>query len=147
VEVLQAYSSRGRHYESCLDKILVAKEKTHPSRQMHQLKAKSSAKLIHRLTSKQIAEMTARYRQGWSSRRLAKVYGVSKTSVVILLRDAGIPIRRQGLGDCQADDVIQRYAAGASLAVIGKAHGVSADTIRKLLIRQGTTLRRPWDRP
>ncbi|QHK19834.1 hypothetical protein GU243_08905 [Pseudarthrobacter psychrotolerans] len=91
--------------------------------------------------------MTDRYQQGWSSRRLAEVYGVSKTSIVILLREADIPIRRQGLGDFQVEGVIEHYAAGASLAAIGKAHQVSADTVRKLLLAQGIKLRNPWDHP
>jgi len=93
VEVLQGYSNRGRHYETRFDKILSAKEKTSPPRKPRQCRARSSAKLIHRVTTKRIAEMTDRYQQGWSSRRLAETYTLSKTSVVQLLRETGVPIR------------------------------------------------------
>lgn len=147
VEVLQAYSSRGRHYETRFDKVLEATNNSASVRKPRKPKGKSSAKIVHRLTAIDQADIAARYQQGWSSRRLAEAYGISKTSIVILLREADIPIRRQSLADSHTDDIIERYAAGASLAAIGDEHGVSADTIRKLLLKQGITLRRPWDHP
>jgi uncharacterized protein (DUF433 family) len=147
VEVLQAYSSRVRHYETRFDKILEATNKLTTARKPRKPKAKSSAKIVHRLTAVDQTDITARYQQGWSSRRLAEVYGVSKTSIVVLLREAGVPIRCQGLGDCQADDIIERYANGASFAAISDEYGVSADTVRKLLLKQEIKLRSPWDRP
>jgi hypothetical protein len=97
VEVLQAYSSKGRHYESRLDKILVAKEKTHPPQKPRRCKAKSSAKLIHRLTSDQVNDMTDRYQQGWSSRRPAKVYGVSKTASIFCFEKQASPFAAKAL--------------------------------------------------
>ncbi|WP_196810959.1 hypothetical protein [Arthrobacter sp. 35W] len=147
MEVLQAYSSRGRHYESRLDKILAATIKSVAVRKPRQPRAKSSAKIVHRLTVDDQVNIAARYQQGCSSRQLAEAYKVSKTSIVILLRESGIPIRRQGLSDFKADDIAKHYAAGASLAAIGNVYGVSADTVRKLLLRQGITLRNPWDHP
>ncbi|MHA7268395.1 hypothetical protein [Arthrobacter sp. HLT1-20] len=147
MEVLQGYASRGHHYESRFDKILVSTTKSVAARKSRNSNQKSSAKIVHRLTAIDQATIAARYQQGWSSRRLADVYGISKTSIVIMLRESDIPIRRQGLRDSQADDIAMHYAAGASLAAIGKAHDVSADTVRKLLLKQGITLRNPWDRP
>lgn len=147
VEVLQAYSRRGRHYETRFDKILETTKKSVTARKPRKHAAKSSAKIVHRLTSADQADIAARYQQGCSSRQLAETYAISKTSVVILLREAGVPIRRQGLGNCQANNIIKYYAAGASLSAIGKVYGVSADTVRKLLLKQGITLRNPWDHP
>jgi|GEM_PF-1177369 len=147
VEVLQAYSSRGRHYEISFDKILETTNKSEAVRELRKPKAKSSAKIVHRLTAIEQADIAARYQQGWSFRRLAEAYGVSKTSIVILLREVDIPIRRQGLGGCQTDDIIERYANGALLAAIGDEYGASADTVRKLLLKQEVTLRKSWGYP
>ena len=147
MELLQAYSNRGRHYEGRFDKVLAVKHNERPPRKPHRHREKSSAKLVHRLAADQVTEMTGRYRQGWSSRRLAATYAISKTSVVQLLREVGVPIRRQGLAESHAKEIVDRYAAGASLAAIGTAYAVSADTVRKLLIRQGVALRRPWEHP
>lgn len=147
MEVLQAYSSRGRHYESRFDTILKTAVKPTASRKSREHAAKSSAKVVHRLTATDQADITVRYQQGWSSRRLAETYGLSKTSVVALLREKGIPIRYQGLDDSQIQEIIQHYAAGASLAATGKAYSVSAETIRNLLKKQGVAPRNPWDHP
>lgn len=141
------YSSKGRHYETRFDKILETTNRSAAARKPQKPKAKSSAKIVHRLTAVDQADITARYQQGWSSRRLAEVYGVSKTNIVILLREAGTPIRNQCLGDCRADGIIERYATGASLAAIGNEYGVAADTVRKLLLKPEIKLRNPWDHP
>lgn len=109
--------------------------------------AKSSAKVVYRLTTADQADIAARYSQGALSRQLAESYGVSKTSIVNLLREAGVPVRYQSLDDSQVQEVIQRYAAGASLVAVGKAYGVSAETVRNLFKKHGVTLRNPWDRP
>ncbi|QHK19831.1 hypothetical protein GU243_08890 [Pseudarthrobacter psychrotolerans] len=147
MEVLQAYSSRGRHYATRFDKLLEATNKSTTVRKPRKPQAKSSAKIVHRLTAIDQADIAARYQQGWSSRQLAEVYSVSKTSIVALLREAGVPIRRQGLSDSYVQEITKHYAAGASLAAIGNAYGVSADTVRKLLLKHGITLRNPWDHP
>lgn len=141
------YASRGRHYETRFDKILETGNTSATARRPRKPTAKSSAKVVHRLTARDRADIAARYDQGWSSRRLADTYGISKTSIVILLREADVPIRRQGLSDSLAEEIAAHYAAGASLAAIGKAYGVSADTARKLLLKQGITLRNTWDHP
>jgi len=146
VEVLQVYSSRGRHYETRFNKILETTNKSAAARKPRKLKAKSSAKIVHRLTATEQSDIVARYEQGWSSRRLAETYGASKTSIVILLREAGVPIRNQGLTPAQVREVVALCETGRSLAVVGRVYDVSADT-GKLLLKQGNALRRPWERP
>lgn len=133
VEVLQAYSSRGRHYETRFDKILETTNRPATARKPRRPKAKSSAKIVHRLTAIEQVDIAARYQQGWSSRRLAQVYGVSKTSIVILLREAGIPIRNQGLTADQVREANELHQAGYSLAHIGGRFAVSAEHVRQRL--------------
>lgn len=146
MEVLQAYSNRGRHYGGRLEKILTVANDPAASSSPRSRAQKSSAKIIHRLTKADKAEITARYSQGASSRQLAETYSVSKTSIVALLREKGISIRYQGINDSQIQEIIQHYAAGASLAATGDTYGVSAETVRNLLMKHGFTLRNPWDR-
>lgn len=147
VEVLQVYSSRGRHYETRFDKILAARDRSVTSRMPHKPRERSSAKITYRLTTEDRQAIAARYRTGVSSRVLAEEFVVSKTSVILVLREAGAPIRNQGLSSTGTGEAIRLYEAGHSLAAIGKQMDVSADTIRKALIDQGVRLRSPWDRP
>lgn len=147
MEVLQAYSSRGRHYENRFNTILKTTANPTTRKKPRQHAGKSSAKIVHRLTAADQADIAARYSQGASSRRLAESYSVSKTSIVNILREAGVPIRYQSLDDSQVQELIQCYVAGASLAVVGKIYDVSAETVRNLLKRHNIALRKPWDRP
>jgi hypothetical protein len=93
VEVLQEYSSGGRHYETRFDKILETTNSSTAVRKPLKPKAKSSAKIVHRPTAIDQADIAARYQQGWSARPLAEAYDASKTNIIIVLREAGIPIR------------------------------------------------------
>lgn len=147
VEVLHAYSNKARHYLYHLDQIVEAAKTTPKTQKRRKRPVKSSAKLIYRISRHQIAAMTAHYKQGWSSQRLAKTYGVSKTSVVQLLRDAGVPIRRQGLTAEQAKEAARLYRAGQSLARLGERFVVSPGCVRQSLVKQGVRIRQSWSRP
>lgn len=141
MEVLQGYSNKARHYLYHLDQIVEAAKTAPKTQKRHKPTAKSSAKLIHRISTHQIAAMTDHYKQGWSSQRIATTYGVSKTSVVQLLRDAGVPIRRQGLTAEQATEAARLYRAGQSLARIGERFVVSPGCVRQNLVERGVTIR------
>jgi hypothetical protein len=134
VEVLQAYSSKGRHYETRFDKILETTNRSAAVRKPLKLKAKSSAKIVHRLSAIEQADIAARYQQGWSSRRLAKAYGISKTSIIQLLREANISIRNQGLSSDQVGEARRLHGSGCSLVRIGERFNVSAEHVRQKLM-------------
>lgn len=98
-------------------------------------------KLAQRLDTASKATIIARYRSGESSTSLAAVFGVSKNSVIKLLRDAGVPIRRQGLTNEQIDDAARLYEAGQSLAKIGRQLGVDHGTVWRQLKNCGVRMR------
>ncbi|WP_308204775.1 helix-turn-helix domain-containing protein [Gordonia sputi] len=73
---------------------------------------------------------------------------MSKTRVATILREQGVPLRRQGLTDEQVSEAMQLYETGKSLATLGAHFGVSHATIANVLKKHGVRLRpRPgWRR-
>lgn len=98
-------------------------------------------KLSQRLAPSTINELIKHYKNGKSSYELAKVFDISKGSVIKLLRAAGIAIRNQGLTDGQIREAVELYASGRSLTKIGKHFGVEHGTIRRALKKRGVRMR------
>jgi hypothetical protein len=83
----------------------------------------------------------ARYEAGESSIALGRTFGIGKNSVIRLLRDAGVPIRNQGLSDDQITEPVRLYESGLSLAKIGIQLGVDHGTVRRQLLKHGVKMR------
>lgn len=98
-------------------------------------------KLNQRLKPAIVAEIVARYQAGETSTAVAAAYGLSKGSVIRLLRDAGVPIRRQGLTDDQTTEAAHLYESGLSLARIGEHFDVDHGTVWRALKNQGVKMR------
>jgi len=98
-------------------------------------------KLDQRLDDQIRAEIVNRYRSGESSSAIGAAYGLNKNSVIKVLRDAGVPIRRQSLTVEQIDDAVRLYEAGKSLAKIGTKLGVDHGTVWRALQKRGVPMR------
>lgn len=100
-------------------------------------------KLDQRLDAETIAQLVADYEAGSSSTKLGRQYGISKTSVLRLLHEAGATIRRQGLTPEQIEHAISLYAHGLSLVQVGAELNADRTTIWLALRASGMTLRSP----
>ena len=99
-------------------------------------------KLHHRLTTDAIGQLVADYRQGIRVDDLVDRYKISKTSVLTLLHQQGVPRRFcRRLSDTDVQEAAKLYAAGWSLRRIGQHFGVDDETIRYRLKRQGIRMR------
>jgi DNA invertase Pin-like site-specific DNA recombinase len=98
-------------------------------------------KLDQRLKPEILAEIVARYEAGESSTAIATVFHLSKNSVIRLLREADVPIRRQGLTEEQIDEAAALYESGLSLAKIGAHLGVDHGTVWHQLKKLGVRMR------
>jgi Helix-turn-helix domain len=110
-------------------------------RSLVQTESPQPFKLDQRLKPVTVVEIVARYEAGEPSHAIAVSFGLGKGSVIRLLREAGVPIRRQGLVDDQVREAAQLYAAGHSLAKIGTRLDVDAGTIRRYLLKYGVRMR------
>lgn len=147
VEVASDLSNRGRHYESSLRRLVEAIQ-TYLRQQIGvgtvrtcRATAVASRRLSNRLSDDQISSIASKYGEGVSSVELAAQYGVSKTSIVALLRQQHIPIRDKRLTPEIQQLAISLYIEGNSLATIGKRINASPNSVRKLLMREGVSRR------
>jgi hypothetical protein len=88
-----------------------------------------------------IADITARYDSGASTKKIADHYRVSRSRVSDLLRTQGVTLRRLGLTTDQVREAPILYAAGRSLAWLGVRYGVSPTTVSRALRGQRVQLR------
>jgi uncharacterized protein (DUF433 family) len=94
--------------------------------------------LSRRLSPESIAELVATHEAGTTSRDLAKRYKISKTSVLAILHDNGIPVRAQRrMTDHEVDEAVAKYEAGWSLAKLGQHFDIDDETVRGRLLRRG----------
>lgn len=81
------------------------------------------------------------YENGTSTTELTVTYRLSKASVLKLLQDAGVQMRRQGLNDEQTEEAIRLYALGLSLMRVGEQLGFRQSTVASALRAAGVRIR------
>jgi DNA-directed RNA polymerase specialized sigma24 family protein len=74
-------------------------------------------------------------------KELATEFGVSRQTVAAHLRRAKAPVRRQGLSQKQATEIVALYEAGWTSRELADRYGVSTDTVLRTLHRQGVKIR------
>ncbi len=124
---------------------------------LERLKASDSSKIIigptprrhklpQRLTTQQRDALVASYQAGVPSTALMREYRLSKGSVLAILHEASVKMRRQGLAVEHLAEAARLYEAGWSLARVGVRFGCEAMTVRAALIKLGVSIRprRGW---
>lgn len=106
------------------------------------------------LTTQQDAEVSRRYREGETSKSIARDFGVSMTTILKVLDRCGVPrndravypsakrLALRVLSAPQEVEVCRRYEAGESIPTLAKALGVGGGAIDGALKRNGVQ-RRP----
>lgn len=87
--------------------------------------------------------MVARYSAGETSTALAKEHGVAKSTILGILREANIVVRRQPLTTEQVSEAVKLYDSGLSLSQVADHLRVNQETMRVGIIKAGVTLRPP----
>ena len=98
-------------------------------------------KLSQRLGPNTIRQIVRRYEAGEPSTALMAAFGLSKGSVLKVLREAGAVMRNQGLNDGQIEEAQQLYEIGWSLARVGEKFGVDHGTVWRQLVKRGVQMR------
>jgi DNA-binding CsgD family transcriptional regulator len=94
-----------------------------------------------RLRPDEVEAVATGYRAGKTMKELAAEFGISRQTVSTHLRRAGAPIRREGVAQEQAVEVVSLYEAGRTSRDIAGRYGVSADTVLRTLRRRGVEIR------
>lgn len=97
----------------------------------------------NRLNTDQQAAVVTRYSNGETSTTLAEEYGVAKSTILRILREARVVVRRQPMTPDQVSEAAQLYQAGLSLSQVAKQLDVNQETMRAAIMRAGVVLREP----
>lgn len=85
--------------------------------------------------------MVARYSNGETSTALAQEYGVAKSTILRILREAHVVVRRQPMTTEQVNEAAQLYEAGLSLSQVAKSLDVNQETMRTAILKAGVQIR------
>lgn len=106
------------------------------------LDEKSRSWLIRRrLSDGRVAELVALYRSGVGTPALSKRFGISKPSVLELLHDHGVRMRRQPLTMTQRARAVQLYKEGLAIKPIAAELDSSFGAVHRVLKAEGVPLR------
>lgn len=94
-----------------------------------------------RLSTEVIAQLVVDYQAGVSSPELQKRYGLSKGTVLRLLNEAGVEMRRRGLSAEQLGEVVRLYESGMTIREVARDLGVPKTTVQNALERTRTVKR------
>ena len=97
--------------------------------------------LHFRLTHQQRAALVTDYESGLATTELTTRYGLAKGTVLRLLEEAGVAMRRQGLSENLAENARLLYESGLSVAAVGERLGEAPTSVARALRRIGVTLR------
>jgi lambda repressor-like predicted transcriptional regulator len=86
-------------------------------------------------------DIVSRYQAGDSTPALARDYGVAKSALLQLLRNEGVPMRKQAITSADAKQAARLYEGGMSITEIVEQIGYSYSTVRKSLHDSGVTMR------
>jgi predicted DNA-binding protein YlxM (UPF0122 family) len=121
---------------SRLQRILAGNGRDRPSRRpvpsLHQKQ--------HRLTQSELRALLASYEAGTAIARIATDFAVHRTTVLDIVRRAGLKRRYRRIDDA-LENAQALYESGLSLKQVGEHFGVSPDAVRDCFIRNGLPIR------
>jgi hypothetical protein len=82
-------------------------------------------KISHRLSQEQVDGLVAEYRSRMPTPELCRRYSLGKSTVLGLLKAAGVTMRKQGLPDSRVAEAVTRYEQGWTAPQIADHYGVS----------------------
>lgn len=88
-------------------------------------------------------EITELYLSGFSSNKIASLYGVDKASIVKILRQLGVKIRNNNLNINHQEflELVHDYKSGYSLRELAKRYDCTGPGLREYLQRKGVDIR------
>lgn len=96
-----------------------------------------------RLSDEAGADVAARYGAGETTTALAKAFGVAKSTIISILREYNVVVRRQPLTAEQVGEAARLYESDLSLSQAAAELKVNQEAMRVAIIASGTALRPP----
>ena len=115
-----------------------------PSFQYEQIEHTGQERIFpvsRRVGPETVDRLVADYESGVPTTELTGRYGLAKSSVLKLLADRGVVMRRQGLSEAELTKAAQLYEQGLSVLDVGERIGRSSTVVWRALKKHGVALR------
>ena len=100
------------------------------------------------LSDDEIKQIIQGYERGLSTYKLAKQFNCHRYTIANALKKNGIEVTNQcAKKKVLAEMIMQMYSEWYKPQEIGKALGVSADTVRRILKQNNVYIRKSWEYP
>ena len=96
-----------------------------------------------RLSEEDRDVVATRYAAGETTTVLAEAFGVAKSTIIGILREKHVVVRRQPLTPEQVSEPAQLYESGLSLSQVAGRLQVNQETMRVAILAVGVVLRPP----
>lgn len=96
-----------------------------------------------RLSAEAQEAVIRRYSGGETSTALANEFKVAKFTILRILRENSVVVRRQPLTAKQIKQAVMLYGSGRSLSQVAEDMSVNQETMRVAIIKAGVELRSP----
>jgi hypothetical protein len=139
VEVLRRYSNRTyqgrtlRNVTQILDSEFPPRAQDAQIGHVHRIDVRCDATLLETLA--------AEYEAGASTVELQERFGLSKGSVLRLLHEAGVQIRRQPMDDARLEEIRRLYRSGLTIREVAACLSMPKTTVQDALARAGQAMR------
>jgi transposase-like protein len=98
----------------------------------------------HSFSGDEIRQMVADYTEDrLTVYQLADKYRCNRTTISSVLKRNGVTVARERMDEATVAKAKQLYADGLTLKQVGQQLGICESTVRKTLIKAGTTMREP----
>ncbi|WP_375430995.1 hypothetical protein [uncultured Friedmanniella sp.] len=141
VGVLRRYSRQPHLWRIAKRVQKILDERPQPIEEIGPDQMRHVHKLEHRLDPATLAALVDDYAAGMSSTELQEKYSLGKASVLRLLAEAGVEMRRRSLKPEQVTRVVERYQAGLDIRGVAAEMGLPKTTVQDALRRSGTKMR------
>lgn len=139
MEVASDLSNRGRHYENALRRLVetmqvyLCQQGQSAKSGVRQDSGPTPHKIKYRLTEAQVQGILSRYEAGEASVTVGKAFGISKTTVISILNEHGIAVRKLGLTDKQKQQANRLRQSGLTLNEIARQIGSNYSATQRYL--------------
>jgi lambda repressor-like predicted transcriptional regulator len=98
-------------------------------------------RVINRLGPEGVAQLVTDYESGLTAPELQEKYNLSRGSVLGVLKEAGVSMRRKPLASEQVAKVMGLYETGLSIREMAAKRDLAKTTVQDALRRSGTVMR------
>ncbi len=124
-----------------LDRLLSTLEKAACRPHLVECREVRRHKLEHRVSPGMAAQLVADYEAGVPTTKLVGSYGIGKSSVLRLLQEAGVSMRRQPLSPDQVAQAEALYRSGLSVTEVAVRLDLNPSTVWRTFQRRGVSMR------